>query len=75
MQISVKPNGTMTTSLAFLFVDYFAARSGRLDEWKKLNAFVNEKYMDILSSPDVPNAYMIYLARPETQGMETKEIQ
>ena len=29
LQISVKPNGTMTTSLAFLFVDYFAARSGR----------------------------------------------
>ena len=65
LQLSIKPNGTMTTSLTLVFLDFFAAKSARSEDWKKINAFFNEKYMDILSSPEYPNAYLIYLGWPE----------
>lgn len=67
LQLFIKPNGSLTTSLAFVFVDYFAGQSSKLDDWKKLNAFINEKYMDILNSPEYPNAYLIYLGKPEAK--------
>lgn len=67
LQISIKPNGTMTTSLAFVFLDYFARKSGQMDDWKKLNVFVNEKYLNILTSPEYPNAYLIYLGWPQAR--------
>jgi 2-polyprenyl-3-methyl-5-hydroxy-6-metoxy-1,4-benzoquinol methylase len=67
LELEIKPNGTLTTSLAFVFVDYFAAKSGLYgsDDWKKLNAFYNIKYLDILDSPEYPNAYLIYFGKPE----------
>ena len=65
LDISIKPNGTLTTAAAFVFVDYFAARAGCYDEWKRVNAFFNEKYTAILNSVDYPNAYVIYLGRPK----------
>ncbi len=66
LQCSVKPNGTLTTTMAFVFVDHFAAKCGTGEDWKKLNAFFNEKYTPILDSPDYPNSHLIYLSRPET---------
>jgi SAM-dependent methyltransferase len=68
LHVDVKPNGTLTTSMAFVFIDYFAAKSGRHKDLRKLNAFVNEKYASILHSSEYPNAYMIYLGRPEARG-------
>ena len=68
LQLDVKPNGTLTTSLAFVFVNYFATKSSLYDDWKKLNTFFNEKYIDILDSPEYPNAYLIYLGWPEVKG-------
>ena len=68
LQLDVKPNGTLTTSLAFVFVNYFATKSSLYDDWKKLNTFINEKYIDILDSSEYPNAYLIYLGWPEVRG-------
>jgi len=70
LQFRVKPNGTVATSMAFVFVDYFAAQSGHQDDWKKMNVFFNEKYTDILDSEKYPNAYLIYLGWPETKTIK-----
>ena len=66
LQISIKPNGTLTTTMAFVFIDYFAAKAECYEDWKKVNVFFNEKYSDILDSPRYPNSYLIYLGRPES---------
>jgi SAM-dependent methyltransferase len=64
LQFEMKPNGTLTTSLAFVFIDHFAARCGDEAQWRHVNAFFNERYTPIMDSPDFPAAYMIYLGRP-----------
>ena len=68
LEISIRPNGTLTTSMAFVFVDYFASKSDFQDEWKELNVFFNDKYTEILDSTEHPNAYLIYLGWPEAKG-------
>jgi SAM-dependent methyltransferase len=62
----VIPNGTLATSLAFAFIDHFAAKSGLWADWKKVNAFYNEKYMTIMTSAEYPNAFLIYLGWPKS---------
>ena len=63
LEFSIRPNGTLTTSLAMAFIEYFASRAGLADDWMKVNTFFNEKYMGILDSPEYPTAYLIYLGR------------
>ena len=63
LEFSIKPNGTLTTSLAMAFIEFFASRAGLADDWMKVNTFFNEKYMNILDSPEYPTAYLIYLGR------------
>ena len=65
LRLDIKPNGTLTTSLAFVFLDYFAVRSGCDEEWRKVNRFFNEMYTDILVSPQYPNSYVVYIDRAE----------
>ena len=48
----------MTTSSAFVFLDYFASKFKFHADMKKINAFFNEKYSDILDSSDYPTAYL-----------------
>lgn len=64
LDISIAPNGTLTTSMAFVFVDHFASKSGLRDEWRQINRFFNEHFGPILDSPDYPNSYLIHLSRP-----------
>ncbi|VGO21029.1 class I SAM-dependent methyltransferase [Pontiella sulfatireligans] len=65
LDICVTPNGTMATTTAFVFLDYFASKSGLKNDWKEVNAFFNEKYSDILDSPEYPTAYLVYLGHPK----------
>lgn len=66
LQFCAKPNGTLTTSMAFVFMDYFYGDTkGHSDDWKKINAFFNQKFADILDSDNHPTAYLIYLGRHE----------
>lgn len=64
LEISIKPNGTLTTTMAFVFIDHFAARAGCYDDWRKINVFFNGKCTSILDSPQYPNSYLIYIGRP-----------
>jgi len=67
LQIFVTPNGTLTTTTAFVFIDYFFGMTkGHSEDWKEINAFFNQKYKDILDSDKYPTAYMIYLGRHES---------
>ncbi len=61
LKFSIKPNGTMVTSLAFVFLDYFARKSGRHEELMKVSRFFNESYTHISDSADYPTADMVYL--------------
>lgn len=62
LNFSRKPNGTLTTSMAFVFMDYFfGIGKGHSEEWRKINVFFNQKYADILDSDKYPTAYLIYL--------------
>lgn len=70
LQFFAKPYGTMTTTTAFVFIDYFAAKSGFYDDWQKVNAFFNQKYTEILNSAEYPTAYLIYLGWPEPRKMQ-----
>ena len=65
LEIHIRPNGTSTVSLAFVFLDYFAARSGVRNQWEEVNWFFNERYTPILDSREYPNAYLIFLCRPQ----------
>jgi hypothetical protein len=61
---SVRPNGSIMTTLPFVFVDYFASRAGGCaDEMAQLNRFFNEKFATVLDSVDHPTAYIVYLGR------------
>ncbi len=65
LQFTVKPNGTFTTSMALVFMDFFAAKSGAQKEWREVNRFFNENYRSILDSVDYPTGYIVYLGWPE----------
>lgn len=67
LQICIKPNGTLTTTMAFVFIDYFASKSECYEDWKKVNVFFNQKYNHILDSSQYPNSYLIYLGWPGGQ--------
>jgi SAM-dependent methyltransferase len=63
LEITVKPNGTMTTAMAFVFVDYFAKKSLSNLDLDKVTSFFNENFMEILTSNEYPNAYFIYIKK------------
>lgn len=67
LEICVKPNGTMTTSMAFVFIDYFASKTDLHSERRMLNRFFNEKFTDILDSEAYPTSYLFYLGRPQAE--------
>ena len=66
LDISTKPNGTMTTSLAFVFIEYFSKRKSDTVDKEKLNKFFNMEFESgILDSKEWPNSYIVCLSRPE----------
>lgn len=61
---AIRPSGTLATTMAFVFLDHFAAKSEQARDWVKINQFFNEKYMGILDSKFYPTAYLVYLTWP-----------
>lgn len=57
----IKPNGTLTTTMALEFMNYFASKAGCLEELRKLNRFFNVQLSDIMDSKVYPNAFLIIL--------------
>ena len=68
LQFCAMPNGTLTTTLAFVFLDYFAAKFDFREDWEKITAFFNEKLTGVLNSSDYPTAYLMYLGLPEVRN-------
>lgn len=73
LQCCVTPNGTLTTSMAFVFIDYFASKSELWKDWKKVNTFFNEKYTAIMDSEKYPTSYLIYLGWLEAKTNVAKK--
>ena len=63
LRVATRPNGTLTTSLAFVFIEYFAGLAGAADEKSKVDAFFNKHYEDILDSDTYPNAGLVFIGR------------
>jgi len=61
LRIDIRPNGTMTTSLAFVFMQHFAALAGSKKELQQVESFFNENYQQILDSDAYPNAYLVFI--------------
>ena len=62
LDYSIKASGTMTTSMAFVYIDYFASLTEKSDDLLKLYSFFNENYTHILDSEKCPSAYLICLS-------------
>jgi SAM-dependent methyltransferase len=64
LKIFTKPNGTMTTSIALVFMEHFAKKSKSTVESKAINLFFNEHFMNIMDSNENPNAYSVFIEKP-----------
>jgi SAM-dependent methyltransferase len=58
--VTIKENGTMTTTMAMVFVSYFSTRLGETESLKKINRMYNQNFLDMLASEKTPTAYLIY---------------
>lgn len=61
LECNIQPNGTLTTSMTMVFVDYFANKAGLTEDLKKVNRFLNQRYSNILNFEKYPNAYLVIL--------------
>lgn len=73
LRISIKPNGTPSTSIALVLLDHFAQKCGAYEDLAKINHFFNGKLIDVLDSKFLPNAYLVYLEPSETSGVLDQE--
>ncbi len=55
----VRPNGTLTTTAAMVFVDYYGHQSGNAEAVRRINEFFNTRFSHLLDSEDIPNAYLV----------------
>jgi len=72
LECNIQPNGTLTTSMTMVFVDYFARKAGLTQDLKKVNRFLNLHYSNILNNDNFPNAYLVTLTYPEKKKSEWK---
>ena len=68
LEVNIRPNGTLTTTMALVFVDYFARKSWSKPDLDKINKFFNMKFGDILDSENYPTGYLVYLGWPEARA-------
>lgn len=64
LALEVRPSGTVTTTTALVFLDYFAAKVGNPAAYRRINEFFNTRCMDIQDSSSYPTAYLIHLDKP-----------
>ncbi|MDU9049976.1 MAG: class I SAM-dependent methyltransferase [Candidatus Electrothrix sp. Rat3] len=66
VKITIRPNGTLTTTQALVFVDYFSGKSFSRSDREKVNCFFNTNFdNNILDSEKYPVGYLVYLSRSE----------
>jgi hypothetical protein len=60
-KFSSKPNGTMTSALAVVFMEHFAGKSNAWRELGRITTFLNSLPVSIHHSESQPNAYLVCL--------------
>ncbi len=68
LKCSIQPVGSLTTTLAYVFVEHFAKRSGAADELSKVNAFFNARLCDTETSEQFPTGFAVVLQREHSQS-------
>lgn len=68
LSFSMKPNGTLTTSIAIEFMNYFAGKAGMGEECKAINKLFNLKYKYILDSYDYPVGHLVFLGKTDNDS-------
>ena len=69
LEFTIEVNGSLTTTMAMVFVDYFAQKAGISEDLKtKINRFYNLKIANILDSKEYPNAYIIYIDQKKSKS-------
>ena len=61
LEFSCKPNATLSTTLALVFLDHFAAKFGANKELARIHGFFNEMNALCLDSPASPTASLVLL--------------
>lgn len=57
-KLRVFPNGSLSTTLAFVFLDHYAALAGRKKEMDEINNFYNTLLHNKLTNHSLPTAYL-----------------
>lgn len=55
------PNGSLTTSVAMVFVDYYAMLAGHDSDLTKIHHLYNTCFFDQLTDARLPNAHLVEL--------------
>lgn len=55
----VRPNGSITTSTALVLLEHFAKKSLRIAEFEQVCEFFNTQMLDLSTSEQFPNAYLV----------------
>jgi SAM-dependent methyltransferase len=56
----IRPNGSITTSTAMVLLEHFAKRSLRIAEFEQVCEFFNTELLDLSTSEQFPNAYLVH---------------
>ena len=73
LECYAKPNGTLTTGIAYVFVQYFAGKAGDNENLMKVNEFFNEKFADVPTSENNYSAYLVYIGLPNVAESGSRE--
>jgi SAM-dependent methyltransferase len=58
-----KPDGTLTTGIAYVFLEYFARKASEVENLKKINWFFNKNFADVTPTENNYTAYLVYIGR------------
>lgn len=72
LECSVRPIGALTTTLAYVFVEFFAGRAGMRAELERINRFFNETLCEAEYSERFPTGFAVVLRRPRPQGRSSR---
>jgi len=61
-QYQISPNGSLTTTLAFVFLDHFVSISRKPDSLLEINNFYNTHPFNQLTNPELPTAYLVEIS-------------
>ena len=61
-RLRVSPNGSLATTLAFVFLDHYAAVACRGKELRKINNFYNTLFFNKLTDSRLPTAHLVEIS-------------